>query len=431
MGGGQLHVTTEALDDAATRISRFLVAQSLINASYGVLVFIGLWFIDMIVGGGRNGVVTALLAGSLCAVLRFVPYVGAWLGAALPLALAFAAFPGNGVFFSTLGMFIVVEVVVSQAVEPKLLGSSTGIAPMAVLVATVFWTWLWGPIGLLLSTPLTVLLVVMGKYVPQLEFLDVLLGDRPVLDPPTRVYQRLIAGDDEEAVTLAQGYLKEMSLEAVYDRVLIPALAKAQFDWRKGKVDESRHALIIQGFREIAEALGEQQSVEDNSAASVQPEREAKGTGEPESDALPVAGPATGERPPLPRSVSMNVLCLPAQGEADEVAALMLSQLLERRGYRVTTAAAEATAGEVAEQIGGSGVDVVVVSALPPKAVMHARYLVKRLSARYPQLKVVVGLWADAQEAHKAQVSVAGTVKAVTTFDEAQDQLDELATVRP
>src|SRR4029079_12133138 len=263
-GGGRLHVTTQAFDDAATRIGRFLTAQSLINISYGAVIALGLWIIDQAFGNGQGGVRTALLAGMICAVMRYIPYIGPWLGAAVPLALAFAAFPGNGVFFVTLAMFVGMEIFVSQAVEPNVIGSSTGVSPIAVLLAAVFWTWLWGPIGLLLSTPLTVLLVVMGKYVPQLAVLDVLMGDEPVLDPTTRIYQRRIAGDDEEAAEMALAYRKERPLEAVYDQILIPALAQAECDWHRGKVDDTRHVWIRQGLREIVQALGEQQQSEDN-----------------------------------------------------------------------------------------------------------------------------------------------------------------------
>src|SRR4029079_3643273 len=276
-GGGRLHVTTQAFDDAATRIGRFLIAQSLINISYGAVIALGLWLIDRTMGGGQGGFRTALLAGMICVVMRYIPYIGPWLGAAVPLALAFAGFPGNAVFLVTLAMFVGVEIVVSQAVEPNVLGSSTGVSPIAVLVAAVFWTWLWGPIGLLLSTPLTVLLVVMGKYVPQLAVLDVLLGDKPVLDPTTRIYQRLIAGDDEDAAELALQYLKERPLEAVYDQILIPALAQAECDWHRGKVDDTRHVWIRQGLREIVQSLGEQQESEDNEAPSAATVQEAKG----------------------------------------------------------------------------------------------------------------------------------------------------------
>jgi methylmalonyl-CoA mutase cobalamin-binding subunit len=358
-------------------------------------------------------------------VLRFVPYIGPWLGAALPLGLAFAAFPGNGVFFATLGMFVVIELAVSQGVEPRLLGASTGISPIAVLVAAVFWTWLWGPIGLLLSTPLTVLLVVMGKYVPQLEFLDVLLGDKPVLDPPTRVYQRLIAGDDEEALGLAQDCLKEMPLEAVYDAVLIPALAKAEVDRHRGMLDDARHAAVRQGLREIAEALGDQQRAEDSAAATAMTVREAKGTNGDEAAAE--ADSNELRRPSLPRGAAVHVLCLPAHDAGDEVAGLMLAQLLERRGYRVTAPSAASLASERVELVEDRETDAVVVSATPPKAALHARYLLKRLSVRNPGTEVFLGLWGNARASNDARSHDFGAARVVTSLAEAQEQLDQLA----
>ena len=424
VGGGRLHVTTRAIDDAATRVSRFLVALSLINAAYGVLVALSLWTIDLTLGGGRGGILTALVAGMVCAVLRFVPYVGPWLGAALPLGLAFAAYPGNGVFFATLAMFVVVELAVSQAVEPKLLGSSTGVSPMAVLVAAVFWTWLWGPIGLLLSMPLTVILAVMGKYVPQLEFLAILLGDKPALEPGERIYQRLIAGDDEEAMDLARGYLKEMPLEAVYDRILIPALAGAEVDWHRGTLDDARHESVRRGFKRIVEALGDRQRALDTAAATARTVREARGT----DGQAPQPPPATGggPRPSLPHVAAVNVLCLPAQDEADEIVGLMLAQLLERRGYRVTSPGAAVLASEMVDLIDRHEAGVVVVSALPPRAEVHARYLVKRLSARHPELKVVVGLWTSTRESDKGRPGDFGAAQPVGTLAEAQGQLDQL-----
>lgn len=418
VGDRRLHVTTEALDDAAHRVTRFLVAQAMINASYGALVAVGLWLIDLTLGGNRGGITTALLAGVVCAVLRFVPYIGPWLGAALPLGLAFAAYPGNEVFFVTLGMFIVIELTVSQAVEPKLLGSSTGIAPLAVLVAAVFWTWLWGPIGLLLSTPLTVLLVVMGKYVPQLEFLDVLLGDQPALEPPSRVYQRLIAGDDEEALELSQGYHKEMPLEAVYDKILIPALVLGERDWHLGNIDDARHRAVRQGFRDIVETLGDDQRAADKAAAEEAARQLAAGAPAGE---IPAAAPqsAAGD--------GVKVLCLPAQDEADEIVGLMLGQLLERRGYQVSAAGSATLASEMVERINKDGTDVVVVSALPPKAGIHARYLLKRLAAIHPMLRVVVGLWTGMREGEKMKPVQSGQAAPATSLDEAQNQLDQFA----
>ena len=417
-GGGRLHVTTQAFDDAATRIGRFLTAQSLINISYGAAVAVGLWLIDRTMGHGQGGVRTALLAGLVCAVMRYVPYIGPWLGAAVPLALAFAAFPGNSVFFVTLAMFVGMEILVSQAVEPNVLGSSTGISPIAVLVAAVFWTWLWGPIGLLLSTPLTVLLVVMGKYVPQLAVLDVLLGDKPVLDPTTRLYQRLIAGDDEEAAELALEHLKERPLEAVYDQVLIPALAAAERDWHRGTLDDARHVWIRQGLREIVQALGDQQQAVDSDAATAATVLEAKG----QADGQAPSSKAPAARPALPQAASINVLCLPAHDEADQIVGLMLAQVLQRRGFAVTVAGTVSLTSEMVAAIDPQKTDVVVVSALPPKAALHARYLLKPMMSRYAELKIIVGLWTN----NKTSAVEFNSVQTATSLDSLQDQLDRV-----
>jgi predicted PurR-regulated permease PerM/methanogenic corrinoid protein MtbC1 len=365
LGEGHLSTTTEVLDEAATRVSRFLVAQSIINLSFGVLVALGIWIIGRTLGAGQSEVRTALLAGTLCAALRFVPYVGVWIGAALPLGIAFATFPGNSVFFATLAMFVGLEFIVGQFVEPRVLGGSTGLSPIAVLAAALFWTWLWGPIGLLLSTPLTVLLVLMGKYVPQLTFLDVLLGDKPTLDPPMRIYQRLIAGDDANATEIAQEYLKNMPLEKVYDEILLPALATAQRDWHHGRLNDDQHAFACLTMREIVDVLAAQ--------SAKQPSPDVN----------------------LPRGSELHVLCLPARDESDEIVGLMLQHLLEPRGYRVTVLSAASLASEMMDLIDGQKADAVVISALPPQAPAHARYLVKRLLSRHPDLTVLLGLWMD------------------------------------
>jgi predicted PurR-regulated permease PerM len=425
VGDNSLHVTTEALDDAGTRVSRFLLAQALINASFGVAVALGLWLIDLTLGGGRSGAATAVVAGLLCGLLRFVPYVGTWIGAALPLGLAFAAYPGNSVFVATVILFVVSEVVVSQVIEPNLLGSSTGLSPIAVLVSAVFWTWMWGPVGLLLSMPLTVVLVVMGKYVPQLAFLDVLLGDTPVLDPPTRVYQRLIAGEDEEAAELATEFFAEMSLEAAYDGVLIPALMQAEVDRHRNKLDEARHVAVCAGIREIVELLADRQRDEELSDATAQTVREAKGTAVP-AGASPSSGNGAARRA-LPTGAALDVLCLPAKGEADQVAGLMLGRLLERRGYRVTVPSTAALTSELAELAAVSDAEVVVVSALPPKAALNVRYILKRVLQRRPGGNVIAALWKNTRDLGKSGLSDFAAVRVVTGLAEAQDRLDELA----
>jgi len=429
IGYGRLHVTTEALSDAASRVSRFLMAQAIINSAFGTFVALGLWTIDITLGHGEGGLANAVLAGLLCAVLRFIPYVGTWIGAALPLAVSFAAFTGYSVFLATLAMFVVLEAGVSQAVEPKVLGKSAGISPLGVLVAAIFWTWLWGPIGLLLSTPLTVLLVVMGKYIPSLQFLNVMLGDRPLLDPPTRIYQRLIAGDDDEARDMALEYLKEKSLEEVYDQIIIPALASAEKDREREQFDEAHHAFLRQGFRDIVEALGEEYRTQEAKAPPAERNNASKSK-VPESGNGESKVPELLPRPCLPKGAQVTVVCLPARTESDELVGLMLSQLLSPRGFTVHCTSAASLASELVEQIDQTRSQALVISALPPKAALHARYLVKRLCARYSDINLVVGLWTEPSgDGGRTEWGDSLPHPPATSLATAQDQLDQLAQV--
>ena len=249
-------------------------------------------------------------------------------------------------------MFVGLEIFVSQFIEPLLYRSSTGISALAILVSAVFWTAVWGPIGLLLSMPLTVLLVVMGKYVPQLKFLDILLGDEPVLEPPERIYQRLLALDQEEAVELAQEYRQGNSVEALYDQVLIPVLTMAQADHHRGTLDEERWRFVLQGLRTLIEEMGDREK--------------ARIEGQPRP-----TGPAKG---------APDVVCLPANEEAKEIACAMLAQLLDSRGYCVVTASAVLLIGEKAALVEEHRTATVCISAVAPNPVARARPLCKWLS---------------------------------------------------
>ena len=208
VGGREVARATEAMDDAAKRISRYLLMQLIINVLYGIPVGIGLYFI---------GVPNPILWGCLATVLRFIPYLGPVIGALFPIALSFAVAPGWTLPLLTVALFVVLELFSNNVLEPWLYGASTGLSPVAVLVAAVFWTMLWGPLGLLMSTPLTVCLVVLGRHVPQLGFFDVLLGDEPALSPEVKFYQRLLARDPEEATELAEEYLEDGSLDKLYE----------------------------------------------------------------------------------------------------------------------------------------------------------------------------------------------------------------------
>jgi hypothetical protein len=322
---------------------------------------------------------------------------------------------------------------------------------VAILVSAVFWTWLWGPIGLLLATPLTVLLVVMGKYVPALRFLDVLLGDEPVLEPHKRIYQRLLALDEEEATELAEQYASEHSLEAAYDDVLIPALALAEIDRHRDRLDDQRKDSIRQAMREIVEELGDQErqratlhaadrTVEiarGNVSAPTKPVDEAKSGSATASNGNGNANPAPGtpngppapHRPTLPKGCVVNVLLLPAHDEADEIVDLMLAQVLELRGYCAHPISQTALASEMLEHVEKTDAHVIVVSALPPAAVAHARYLCKRLHAKYPEREMVIGLWTVKSDMNKAKVRITcdESSRLVTSLAQAIEQIQQMA----
>jgi len=422
VGHGRLNLTTQAFDEAGTRISKYLSALSIVNGTYGVFVALGLWVIGHFLGHGES-FPNVLIFGILVGVCRFVPYIGIWIGAAVPLLLSFALFPGYGAFFATLGLFVLLEVIVSQFVEPYWYGASTGMSALAVLVAAVFWTWLWGPIGLLLSTPLTVCLVVMGKYVPQLQFLDILLGDEPVLEPPVRVYQRLIAEDPEEATDLANEYLDEQPLEQVFDRIMIPALSLAEHDRHRGRLDGERYLAVLQGLRDIVEELADRRRTE------IAKEKAKAGEPAPAIDEAKASREARQQRLPfLPQGCKINILCLPARAEADEIVAMMLSQLLQIRGYCATFANSDVLTAEMVDLVENRNSDLVFISAMPPSAVTHSRYVYKRLRQKFDELRLVVGLWTLRGDAGRARDRIAPDedLPVVTSLAAAQDRVDEL-----
>jgi predicted PurR-regulated permease PerM len=395
VGDARLHLTTQALDDAATRITHYLLMQSAVNAVYGVCVGIGLWTIGAFSAEGRfpNVLLWALLA----TLLRFLPYLGSWIAAALPIMLSFVFFGNASIFLATVGMYVGLELVTANLLEPWLYASSTGLSAMAILASAVFWTWLWGPIGLLLSTPLTVCLVVMGKYVPHLQFLSVMLGDEQVLEPSVRTYQRLLSLDQEEAGELLQKYRKENGLQRVYEEVLIPALVLAERDRYSKTLDADREVFLSQAMRDLIDELGE---------------AEKKQT------------PATA----VADDSAVTILCLPAHSEADEIVGLMLAQLLALKGQRAIAVSQVSLAGEMLEMIQAQKAAVVCISALPPAAVSHSRYLCKRLKIKFPDLATVVGLWTSNADAKTSleRLCVDPRVRLATTVKQAVAELLEM-----
>jgi predicted PurR-regulated permease PerM len=405
VGQGRLNLTTQALDDAAGRVSKYLLMQSSINGSYAGALCIGLSII---------GIPTPLLWGLLAGLLRFIPYVGPWMGAAMPVLLSLAM-PGfwSPIFIAAL--FIGLEVIINSIFEPWLYGASTGVSSIAILVAAVFWAWLWGGVGLILATPLTVCLVVVGKYVPQLEFFNILLGDEPVLEPHVRYYQRLLAGDQEEAEEVVEEYLKEEALPEAYDRIVAPALALAVRDNHHGRLDPERLQSIYGAVRERVDVLGEQEA-----------EKRKIEAGDTKAEKDAEAGKNTEGL--VTASGRERVLCLPARDEGDEIAALMFVQVLQLSGVEAEALSVTALASEMIERVAQQQAALVCVSALPPSAITHARYLCKRLHRRFGDMKMIVGLWTARGDRRRAKERIAcgDNVTVVASFAEAADQVRQM-----
>ena len=328
-GSNDLHRTTLAMDDAAQRLSRYFLSQLAVNTCFGVVIGLGLWAI---------GIPSAPLWGVLGGLLRFVPYIGSFIAALVPIALGAAIDPGWTKALYTVGLFVVVEPLTAYVVEPLLYGHSTGLSPVSVIVAAVFWTWLWGPIGLLLSTPLTLCIVVMGRHVRSLEFFDVLLGDRPALSAVENFYQRMLANNPDEALDKAAGMLTDRSLLDYYDEVVLQGLRLAAEDEARGAITRGRAAELTRTMISVIDDLDDH------------------------VDAKAVAD--GGASPKDVPAASGLVACIAGRGPFDDAVAAMLAQVLSQRGVttrRVPHAAVERGA---IEGLDLAGVSVITVSYL-------------------------------------------------------------------
>ncbi len=368
----------------------------LINLCFGISVGIGLYLI---------GVPNVLLWGIMAMALRFIPYIGPWVAAAMPIGLSMAITTGWIAPMLTVGLFVGLELFNNNFLEPWVYGKNTGVSAVAVLMAAVFWMWLWGPVGLLLATPLTVCVLVVGKHVPQLSFLDILLGTEPVFEPQERIYQRLLAGDQEEAAELFEGYLEKTTFVVLYDTVLIPALAMAETHWQLGELNEGKHKFIMQSMKDMIHFQGQEEAI-----ANAKP----KGADVADPDLTRQEGAKT---PPL------SILCLPARTEADEIIAIMLSQLLGEGGHVVQSIAAASLSSEIVDLVEKYKPDVLCLSATPPAAAMHARYLCKRLRDRLPNVHLVVGLWDTQADLSKAKERIGCNAIVVSSLADAQEQI--------
>jgi predicted PurR-regulated permease PerM len=386
IGPRRINVTTQALDEASYRVSRYLFMQLVMNACFGIPFGIALYFI---------GIPNAMLWGLLATLLRFIPYAGVWIAVAMPVVLAFAISDGWSEVGWVIGVFLTLELVLVNFVEPLVYGRSAGLSPIAIILAALFWTLLWGPVGLLLATPLTVCVAVMGRYIPEMGYLNVILGVEPVLSPEARFYQRLVAMDDEEAEDLAEKFANENGLLALYDQVVIPALGLAEQDRHAHALEEQRERFIFETTRRLVEYLEDRKE-------------------------------------PTPKNVvnrpAPAVCIVSAHDEADHVAALVLARMLPAPEFNARVIPHTALAAEAIDEIAQNGCKVLCISAVPPHAAAHAGQLCKRLKKRFPELKVMVALWTT-ERSDKLESKLrdaAGVDVVATRLPDAIEQLRQL-----
>lgn len=361
VGLGDLHRTTAALQDAGKRVGRYLLMQLVVNTLYAVPISAGLWVL---------GIPNAILWGLLTLVLRFVPYIGAIIGMILPLFLALAIAPGWSLVVWVAVLYLTTELVSNNVLEPWLYGANTGLSPLAIIISAI-WSWLWGPLGLMLSTPLTVCLVVLGRHVPQFGVLDVLLGNEPVLEPHEKLYQRLLAGDPNEASDNAEEFLEEEYLVDYYDKVGLPALLLGETDRQRGVMSESQIMLVASSSLSLVENLSDIADEEEN-----------------EEESASGATSETGAELELPDGRGRTLLCIGGRGGLDDAAAAMLSQVLEVQGATSTTSlySEHAVRGSLAFPV--DGIDTAIVTYLNGNSKSRARQIVRRLKRLKPDLRV-------------------------------------------
>lgn len=394
-GYGRLIATTRALDEAGQRISRYLLLQSLVNASLGAGIAVGLLLL---------GVPYALLWGFLAAVLRFIPYVGVWMGAVLLVTFALAAFPTWLTPLLVVGLFVALELACSFALEPFLYGQSAGVSQVALLCSVTFWAWLWGPIGLLLATPLTVCLVVLAKHVPGLEFVAILMADEPPISPAAAFYQRLLAEDEAEAARVVAAHAEHHPLEEVFDEVIVPALRHARRDHLQETLPDEAQQYIWRTTREIVDRLAAERLATAPLPEAARPER------------------------------NVRVLAVPVRDEADHLGLVMLRHLVSPARWTVDLSSPHLLASELIALVEETRPAVVCVGALPsgPRG-SHTRYLCKRLRARFPDLRIVVGRWGLRENVTNArrQLEAAGADYVGVTLVETREHLQRVHALEP
>jgi predicted PurR-regulated permease PerM/methylmalonyl-CoA mutase cobalamin-binding subunit len=381
-GSSDLHRTTRALDDAGQRLSKYFLSQLAVNTCFGLVIGVGLWLI---------GVPSPAMWGVMAGLLRFVPYIGSFLAAVAPAALGAAVDPGWGMTLEVVALFAIVEPLTGYVVEPLLYGHSTGLSPVSVIVSAIFWTWLWGPIGLIMSTPLTLCLVVMGRHVKSLEFFDVLLGDRPALTPVESFYQRILANNPDEALAQAETLLTDRSLTDYYDGVVLEGLKLAVEDEARGTIDNTGATRMTRSMLSVIDDL------QPSSAPQIQNVSEIK------------------------------VICVAGHGAFDDAVTAMLAQLLGQRGIEARRIPNDAVSRETIAALNVEAVDVIAISYLEVTgSPAKLRYLVRRLRERAPAARIIVGLWPQG-EAALSDAAIQRTLGADRYVGSLADAVEQIA----
>jgi predicted PurR-regulated permease PerM len=398
LGYGRLSLTTQALDEAGQRVSRYLLAQFIINACMGVAIGLGLFLL---------GVPYALLWGFLIIILRFVPYIGIWIAAILPLVVSLATSSTWWQPLSVIALFAVLEPVVAMLIEPMLFSQSAGTSKLAMLIAIAFWTWLWGPVGLLLATPLTACLAVVVKHVPQLEFIAVLLGDEPMMQASVAYYNRLLALDQDAAEVIVEEQLRTHPVAHVFDEVLVPTLHYAKRDSRLGILTNDEQEFIYKSAREIIERIG---------LPSIHP-----------PSLINAAASQAGSVSDVDtvNVKKIHILAWPAHDEGEAIALLMLQQLLDPTCYEMEICAAGKRLSEILQDVEQKSPALFCVGFIPPSGSSACRHLTKLLHARLPELTVVVGHWGLHEKIHNDREALlaAGATHVAATLSETRDQI--------
>lgn len=399
-GKARLAMTSKALKEVTDRISHYIVMVALLNGGFGVLLSLGLFLL---------GVPYALLWGFFAGGLRFIPYIGPWIGAVFPIAMSLAISDGWWQPLGVFGYIMVLELTSNNVVEPLVFGRSTGVSPTALLISAAFWLYLWGPIGLVLSAPFAVCLVVLGKNIPQLGFLHLLLSDVPALRANVGIYQRLMLGDQHEAHRIVLQFMQDNPPDEVYDDMLVSALNYARRDVQRDYLTEEDQRAILEGIRE---SLRQTEQFRQSLAAST--------------------GDQTGHAPDEPNTSTtvaiepLQILACPARDDTDHLAFEMLRQLLEPTRWTLEVAAVETMTSELVTRISKAPPDVICIASLPPDGLAHARYLCRRLRAASPEMLIVVGRWGQKRNGKldRERLEQAGASAVTTTLLETRQLLE-------